>query len=106
MTILGPQLATSTQQQAGVSGPKDAARRASFQSSDPHPTGDGRHPIAWLHITAPRGAIPTATSTCCCGRDRSAVGRIKVLSLIEEHDAHRSSCPWRRPATCETRKAA
>ncbi|TBO56783.1 hypothetical protein EYS09_26170 [Streptomyces kasugaensis] len=62
--------------------------------------------MAWLHITAPRGAIPTATSKCCCGRDRSAIGRTKVLALIEEHEAHRDVCPWRHPAAHETRKAS
>ncbi|MET9899484.1 hypothetical protein [Streptomyces sp. NPDC006446] len=61
---------------------------------DPHP-GDGRYPIAWLTICAPRGAIPTATSRCLCGRDRSAVGHGKVLALIADHTAHRDTCPLR-----------
>ncbi|RCG20945.1 hypothetical protein DTL70_21160 [Streptomyces diacarni] len=55
---------------------------------------DGRRPVAWLHITAPgRGATPTATSRCACGRDRSAVGHRKVLTLIEDHTTHRTTCP-------------
>ncbi|MFD4142358.1 hypothetical protein [Streptomyces sp. NPDC058572] len=55
---------------------------------------DGRYPIAWLHITAPgRGTVPTATSTCACGRDRSAVGHRKVHDLIADHTAHRNLCP-------------
>lgn len=59
--------------------------------------GDGRYPLAWLHITAPPDwqATPTATSKCACGRDRSAVGRRKVLALIADHEAHRETCPLR-----------
>ncbi|MFE7664775.1 hypothetical protein [Streptomyces celluloflavus] len=71
---------------------------------DPRPTGDGRYPVAWLHITAPRGATPTATSKCLCGRDRSAVGRRQVHALIEDHTAHRDTCPLRNPR--EERNAA
>ncbi|MBQ1089180.1 hypothetical protein KBY47_08540 [Streptomyces sp. B93] len=53
--------------------------------------------MAWLHIRAPRGAVPTATSRCECGRDRSAVGRRRVLALIADHTAHRDTCPLRSP---------
>ncbi|MFE5628044.1 hypothetical protein [Streptomyces sp. NPDC056543] len=51
-----------------------------------------------LHITAPPSshAIPTATSTCECGRNRSAVGRRQVLALIADHTAHRDLCPLLR----------
>lgn len=64
----------------------------------PHPSrGDGRFPIAWLHICAPHGTVPTATSRCECGRDRSAVGHGKVLALIDDHAAHRTVCPLRAP---------
>ncbi|QDN94109.1 hypothetical protein FNV61_25905 [Streptomyces sp. RLB3-6] len=59
--------------------------------------GDGRYPVAWLHICAPRGAVPTATSKCLCGRDRSAVGKARVLALITDHEAHRDACPLRTP---------
>lgn len=66
---------------------------------------DGRFPIAWLHICAPpRGSTPTATSRCECGRDRSAIGRRKVLALIDDHAAHRNECPLR--TTQEGRNAA
>ncbi|OAH11327.1 hypothetical protein STSP_52750 [Streptomyces jeddahensis] len=68
------------------------------------PPGDGRSPVAWLHICAPRGAKPTATSWCACGRDRSAVGHRKVLALIDDHTAHRDACPLR--TTQEGRNAA
>ncbi|MET9412648.1 hypothetical protein ABZY03_00400 [Streptomyces klenkii] len=67
------------------------------------PRGDGRIPVAWLHICAPRGAVPTATSWCVCGRDRSAIGHAKVLALAEDHAAHRALCPLR---TAEGRNAA
>ncbi|MEW2571785.1 hypothetical protein [Streptomyces sp. NPDC047070] len=63
---------------------------------DPH-TGDGRYPVAWLRITAPRGATPTATSTCLCGWERRAFGRRRVLALITEHTEHRDACPLRTP---------
>ncbi|MFD7602731.1 hypothetical protein ACFWAN_19730 [Streptomyces mirabilis] len=59
--------------------------------------GDGRYPVAWLHISAPRGAVPTATSKCLCGRDRSAVGKARVLALIKDHTAHRDACPLSTP---------
>ncbi|MCI3276291.1 hypothetical protein [Streptomyces cylindrosporus] len=72
-------------------------------SSDPS-AGDGRYFVAWLHICAPYGATPTATSTCLCGRDRSAVGHRKVLALIADHQTHRDECPLR--TTQERRNAA
>ncbi|MFI9077659.1 hypothetical protein ACIGW8_14425 [Streptomyces sioyaensis] len=69
--------------------------------------GDSRYPIAWLHVTAPgRGSIPTATSKCLCGRDRSAVGQHKVLALIEDHHTHRNTCSWLRSGAAEERTAA
>ncbi|MFD3718378.1 hypothetical protein [Streptomyces sp. NPDC058674] len=73
----------------------------------PNPTpGDGRYIVATLHICAPRGAVPTATSKCeCGGHDRSAVGRRAVLALIQAHENHRSVCPLGRIAT-HRRKAA
>jgi hypothetical protein len=70
---------------------------------DPHP-GDGRYPVGWLSICAPRGVIPTATSKCLCGRERSAVGHGKVHALIADHTAHRDTCPLR--TTQEGRAAA
>ncbi|MCP9945424.1 hypothetical protein LUX12_12485 [Streptomyces somaliensis] len=62
---------------------------------DPRP-GDGRRVVALLHIAAPgRGAVPTATSVCDCGRNRSAIGHRRVAALIAEHAAHRTTCPLR-----------
>ncbi|MBR7678599.1 hypothetical protein KDA82_37690, partial [Streptomyces daliensis] len=77
----------------GRSAPKDAARKGVRSALRPNPQhGHGRYPLAWLHITAPgRGATPTATSWCACGRDRSAIGHTKVLALVEGHTAHRET---------------
>ncbi|MEU2719382.1 hypothetical protein [Streptomyces smyrnaeus] len=70
------------------------------------PAGDNRYPVAWLTITAPgRGATPTATSVCACGRDRFAAGHRKVLALIEDHTTHRTLCPLLNRTT-EGRAAA
>ncbi|MGW2507869.1 hypothetical protein ACWC0A_00325 [Streptomyces scopuliridis] len=71
--------------------------------SDPQ-TGDGRRPVAWLRISAPKGATPTAASWCVCGRDLFAAGHRKVLALIEDHTAHRDLCTLR--TTQEERNAA
>ncbi len=78
--------------------PKGVAEGVPVVAVRPDPQrGDGRYPVAWLHVVAPRGATPTATSKCLCGRDRSAVGRAKVLALITDHEAHRDTCPLRTP---------
>ncbi|MFC9191321.1 hypothetical protein [Streptomyces cyaneofuscatus] len=58
-------------------------------------TGNGRYPIAWLTITAPRGATPTATSICQCGRNLFAAGHHKALALIADHTDHKTRCPLR-----------
>lgn len=58
-------------------------------------TGDGRYPIAWLTISAPRGATPTATSICACGRNLFASGHHKALALIADHTDHKTRCPLR-----------
>ncbi|MCQ6245242.1 hypothetical protein [Streptomyces malaysiensis] len=80
--------------------PRNVGRKAvpSALRSDQQ-QGDGRYPVAWLHITAPPDwrAVPTATSKCLCGRDRSAVGRRRVLALIADHEAHKTACPLRTP---------
>jgi len=84
----------------GRSAPKAVGRQAVLSAlrSDGQ-QGDGRYPVAWLHITAPPDwqAMPTATSKCSCGRDRSAVGRRRVLALIADHEAHKTVCPLRAP---------
>ncbi|MEU5700554.1 hypothetical protein [Streptomyces aurantiacus] len=98
-------------QVAGPAGPRTAVG-ASQGVAEGVPTavrpdpqaGDGRYPVAWLTICAPRGAVPTAMSKCLCGRDRSAVGHARVLALIADHEAHRDTCPLR--TTQEGRAAA
>ncbi|GGS74699.1 hypothetical protein [Streptomyces violaceus] len=93
---IGPRAAAQAAFGPAEGEPTGAARKGvpSAPRPDPH-QADGRYPIAWLHISAPRGAVPTATSTCLCGRDRSAVGHRKVLALIDDHTAHRDACPLR-----------
>jgi hypothetical protein len=87
----------------GVGAPKGVAEGVpSALRPDPQ-LGDGRYPIAWLHIAVPMGAVPTATSKCACGWDRSAIGRQKVRDLIDLHAVHRDACPLRNS---EGRKAA
>ncbi|WP_259297150.1 hypothetical protein [Streptomyces griseoaurantiacus] len=91
-----PHAAVQTAPSAAVGEPKGAARKGVRTAvvPDPHPD-DGRRPVAWLHIVAPRGGVPAATSWCACGRDRSAVGHRRVLALIAEHNDHREHCPLR-----------
>lgn len=104
-TTSGPSAAPQHVDATAEGGPKVAARKGvrTALRSDPH-RADGRYPVAWLHISAPRGAVPTATSKCLCGWDRSAVGHTRVLALIEDHTGHRDTCPLR--ATQEGRAAA
>jgi hypothetical protein len=96
--------AEPTRSPAAGSAPKGVAEGVLSTLRPDPPAGDGRTPVAWLHIVAPKGAIPTATSTCACGRDRSAVGHGKVLALIEDHQAHRDRCALRNQT--ERRTAA
>ncbi|MER7480432.1 hypothetical protein ABTX60_22820 [Streptomyces sp. NPDC126510] len=95
-TPSGPRSAAPATSNLAVGEPKGAARKGVPSALRPDPRqGDGRCPIAWLCISAPRGTVPTATSKCLCGRDRSAVGHRKVLALIDDHTAHRDACPLR-----------
>ncbi|MDG9714429.1 hypothetical protein QC385_40885 [Streptomyces sp. DH10] len=96
VTPTGPRAAAQAAPGPAVGEPKGAAREGVRTVLRPVPQrGGGRYPVAWLCISAPRGAVPTATSKCLCGRDRSAVGHTKVLALIEDHTAHRGVCPLR-----------
>ncbi|BBC37033.1 hypothetical protein SGFS_083270 [Streptomyces graminofaciens] len=93
-----PRTAEPTALRTVVGEPKGAARKGARTACGPDPQqGDGRYPVAWLHIRAARrrAAEPTATSKCLCGWERSAVGHAKVLALIEAHEAHRDTCPLR-----------
>ncbi|WP_405780844.1 hypothetical protein OG512_13675 [Streptomyces sp. NBC_01378] len=58
-------------------------------------THNGYQPRAVLHIVAPPdwSVAPTAHSWCSCGRERQAVGRAAVLSLVAAHNEHRDTCP-------------
>ncbi|MGW0839465.1 hypothetical protein ACWD26_04795 [Streptomyces sp. NPDC002787] len=97
-TTTGPRAAEPAAPQTAVGEPKGAARKGAPSALRPDPqAGDGRYPVAWLHIVTPRGATPTATSKCLCGWDRSAVGHRRVLALITDHTAHRDTCPLRNP---------
>ncbi|WP_432155965.1 hypothetical protein [Streptomyces sp. bgisy153] len=97
-TTTDPRAAERPAPPAAVGGPKVAARKGVVSVLRPglHKS-DGRHPVAWLHISYPHGATPTATSRCACGRDRKAVGHERVLALIDAHTAHRDTCPLRNP---------
>ncbi|MBP5922853.1 hypothetical protein PV569_26815 [Streptomyces scabiei] len=88
-----PHAAEPAAPQTAVGEPTGAARKGVVTAVLPDPqTGDGRYPVAWLHIVAPRGTTPTATSKCLCGWNGSAVGHRRVLALITDHTAHRDTC--------------
>ncbi|WP_326650957.1 hypothetical protein [Streptomyces sp. NBC_01750] len=92
----GPSLAGPASAASDGGAPKVVGRTAVLSSVRPDPQqGDGRYPIAWLHIVTPQHAIPTATSVCACGRNRSAVGHKQVIALVEGHTAHRTLCALR-----------
>ncbi|WP_427166577.1 hypothetical protein ACQF4J_21805 [Streptomyces sp. C1-1] len=96
-TTTGPHAAPPPVDTTAVGEPKGAARKGVRTACGPDPHGDdGRRPIAWLHIVAPR-AVLTATLRCACGHDRSAIGKPHVLALIDDHTAHRDACPLRNP---------
>ncbi|MFJ9748055.1 hypothetical protein [Streptomyces chartreusis] len=104
-TPTGPGAAEPGAPRPAVGEPTGAARqgvRTALRSGPP--PGNSPYIVAMLHIRAPRGATPTATSRCECGRDRSAVGHKRVLALIADHTAHRDTCPLRNPQ--EGRNAA
>ncbi|MFE5193403.1 hypothetical protein ACFQ93_06785 [Streptomyces sp. NPDC056601] len=58
-------------------------------------TRDGYRPRAVLHVVAPPDwrVTPSAHSWCSCGRERQAIGRAAVLSLVAAHNEHRNTCP-------------
>ncbi|MFI0762124.1 hypothetical protein ACH4PX_32565 [Streptomyces anulatus] len=80
---------------SGSGAPKVVAEGVPTAVRPDQQTGDGRYPIAWLTITAPRGATPTATSICACGRNLFAAGHHKALALIADHTDHKTRCPLR-----------
>ncbi|MCX4415349.1 hypothetical protein OOK43_18950 [[Kitasatospora] papulosa] len=95
-TTTGPRIADPAPDTSGRGAPKVVGRKAVPIAVRPDQrTGDGRYPIAWLTISAPRGAAPTVTSVCECGRNLFAAGLRKALALIEDHTDHRAHCPLR-----------
>ncbi|MFF6977382.1 hypothetical protein ACFZAV_06460 [Streptomyces sp. NPDC008343] len=93
-----PRTAEPASPSTAVGVPTGAARKGVPSAPRPDPqAGDGRYPVAWLRITAPYGATPTARSTCLCGRDQPAFGERRVLELIADHEDHRAHCPLRTP---------
>ncbi|MFJ9109481.1 hypothetical protein [Streptomyces sp. NPDC102283] len=90
LRLAGPAPAAS-----GSGAPKVVAEGVPSAVRPDQQRGDGRYPIAWLTITAPRGATPTATSICACGRNLFAAGHHKALALIADHTDHKTRCPLR-----------
>lgn len=81
-----------------VGEPTGAAHKGVEAALRPDPqVGDGRYPVAWLTISAPYGATPSASSVCLCGRERRAFGKRRVIALIADHADHRDHCPLRAP---------
>lgn len=103
-TPSSPRAAAQAAPGSAMGEPKGAAEGVRTALRPDLHEGDGLYPVAWLCISAPHGAVPTATSKCLCGRDRSAVGHTKVLALIADHTAHRDECPLR--TTQKERQAA
>ncbi|MCX4590831.1 hypothetical protein OG819_14020 [Streptomyces sp. NBC_01549] len=93
----GQQHADEAAARTAVGEPKDVAEGVPIAVRPDPQTGDGRYPVAWLHICAPYGATPSASSRCLCGWNRRAFGRTRVLALIANHTAHRDVCPLRSP---------
>lgn len=81
--------------EAEVGAPKGIAEGVPSAVGPGPRQGDGRTPVGWLTIRTPRGAVPTATSWCACGRDLFAAGHRKVLALAADHTNHRDTCPLR-----------
>lgn len=94
-TPSGPSHAEPAPAASGSGAPKDVAEGVPSSVRPDPQIGDGRYPIAWLTISAPRGAVPTATSICECGRNLFAGGHRKALALIDDHNRHRTLCPLR-----------
>ncbi|MFY0510227.1 hypothetical protein ACOMD4_07465 [Streptomyces anulatus] len=87
--------ANTRQEPITVGAPKVVAEGVPTALRPDQQTGDGRFPVAWLTITAPRGTTPTATSICACGRNLFAAGHHKALALIADHTDHKTRCPLR-----------
>ncbi|MFE2290628.1 hypothetical protein [Streptomyces sp. NPDC059452] len=88
MTARPPRPTTAEGARKAVAGGVRIAVRPDAQ------TGDGRRVVGFLRISAPgRNASPAAESFCSCGRHETARGQARVLALIDDHAAHRATCP-------------
>lgn len=92
-----PSPATPAGRPAAGGAPKVAAEGVLSALCPDPPPGDGRTPVAWLHVSAPTSWRRTAVarSWCACGHDRKATGKANVLRLIDAHTAHSNICPLR-----------
>ncbi|OXY97813.1 hypothetical protein [Streptomyces sp. 2R] len=74
--------------------PKGVAEGVPVAVRPDRQVGDGRRVVGFLRISAPgRNARPAAESFCSCGRHETARGQARVLALIDDHAAHRATCP-------------
>ncbi|MFJ9373787.1 hypothetical protein [Streptomyces sp. NPDC101455] len=96
-TPTGPRPAELALPRADLGEPKGVAAGVPTAVRPDPQQGDGRYLVAWLTISIPKGATPTARSTCLCGWDHRAFGARKVLALITDHADHRDECPLRAP---------
>ncbi|MFD5346016.1 hypothetical protein ACFWJY_20170 [Streptomyces anulatus] len=80
---------------SGSGAPKVVAEGVPTAVRPDQHTGDGRWVVGFLRISAPgRNARPAAESFCSCGRHETARGQAHVLALIDDHSAHRATCPF------------
>lgn len=92
-----PQVAAQPVDSPAVGEPKGVAGGVPIAVLPDARPAAGPYPVAWLTIRTPYQMTPSATSTCLCGWDRSAIGKPRVLALIADHAAHRDTCPLRTP---------
>ncbi|MFJ8254794.1 hypothetical protein [Streptomyces sp. NPDC094466] len=95
VTPNSPQAANTAAARRTGGEPKSVGRKAVPVAVRPdQQVGDGRRVVGFLRISVPgRNARPTAESFCSCGRHETARGQARVLALIDDHAAHRATCP-------------
>ena len=94
-TTDGPNPAKPAPTPSGSGAPRVVAEGVRIAVGPDPQQGDGRYPLAWLRISAPKGAVPTVSSWCACGRDLFAAGHRKATRPIADHTAHRDARPPR-----------
>jgi hypothetical protein len=102
-----PSAADAASPAPGAGEPKGVGRKAVRSAVGSAPQRECRQvQIGALRITAPPfgDAIPTGASWCACGHRRTAVGRARVLALIQAHHDHKAGCSLHNPP--ERRRAA